>query len=185
MRLPLRPARVVRGTIAALLLLAIGACQEIRLVTPYDEQLDTGLTEYSEKLNGFLALMPSKFGTPAGVVSANEEFYAERTGQITALLTRAEARDIGKGCLLSNEIRTILRGRVPAEIAPAAQNEEGTSEGCTVILLQNIKSQLPDMKEVHEVSGGINTDLAKSLGDIMNQAIRAAQALEQIKRTGE
>ena len=185
------------ASVTAVWLLA--ACAGVTLVAPYDEQIDKGLSAYNEDLVSFVANMAFKFGTQAGTYQQNEGFYAKQTGVLQTLILRAEAQDPGKGCLMAGKAVALLGDRIPAGIKPQAGQTAGSTAGCTVRMLQNIKLQLDALRTVHQVEKvvslakdgkpevkmtGINMAEAKSILDGTSRAVRAVLAVEIMKKQG-
>ncbi len=192
-----RFAQTVATPLAAVWLLA--ACSGVTLVAPYDEQIDRGLSAYNEELVSFVANMSFKFGTQAGTYKENEDFYARQTGVLQTLILRAEAQDPGKGCLMAGKAVALLGDRIPDLVKPQAGQTTGSTAGCTVQMLQNIKLQLDALQTVHQVEKvvslakggkpevkmtGIKTVEAKSILDGTSRAVRAVLAVEMMKKQG-
>lgn len=168
-----------------LFVLALSACSTVTLISPYDEKLEAGVTQYAQDLSSFLVKMQAANGTAAGKYENNIDFYATQTGLLDGLILRAEAQDTGVGCLLTGKAIKILGDKLPAALRPKPGQTTGTPEGCSLMMVKNIKAQLGIIANIHKAMGGLNADAAKSVEDITMQAIRAVLTVEMLKKKGE
>lgn len=193
-----RLVQALIAPLAAVVLLA--ACGSVTLVAPYDAEIEKRLSTYNEDLVTFVANMSFKYGTHAGTYSENEGFYAQQTGVLQTLILRAEAQDPGKGCLMAGKATELLGARLPGIVSPQSTQATGSTSGCTVKMLQNIKLQLDALRTVHQVKKvvrkaqggqpavemtGIKTTEAVSIIDGTSRAVRAVLAVELLKKKGE
>lgn len=165
-------------------LLLLSGCMSVTLVTPYDAQIDTGMTRYAQDLETFMAKMVALNGKPQGTYQKNIDFYATQTGRLGGLILRAEAQDVGSGCLLSDRAIKYLGKEIPASLKPMADKSQGTSDGCTVQMLKNIRTQLGLLSKLQKAMGGFNQAAAISALKISTQGIRAVLVVEMLKRKG-
>jgi hypothetical protein len=77
--------------LAVFLVLPFG-CGPVRLVSPYDEQLDKGTSDVHTEIAQFVAKMAIAAGKPEGTYEANANFYAELSGKVSTLKLRAAAQ---------------------------------------------------------------------------------------------
>ncbi|MBL4615632.1 MAG: hypothetical protein JKY27_12260 [Magnetovibrio sp.] len=168
--------------VAALLLL--GGCLSVTLVAPYDAQIDNGMTRYAQDLETFIAKMVAVNGQPQGTYQKNIDFYAEQSGRLGGLILRAQAQDPGHGCLLADKTLKILGKQIPAAVKPVAGARGGTAEGCTVMMIQNVKKQLALLAKLQKAIGGLNQATAIDVLNVSTQGIRAVLAVEILKKKG-
>jgi len=68
-------------------------CGQVRLVSPYDEQIDAGTSEAHTEIAQFVARMAIVAGSDKGTYASNADFYAGVTAKVSTLKLRAAARD--------------------------------------------------------------------------------------------
>lgn len=78
--------------LVVLLALPLG-CGQVRLVSPYDDQIDAGTTEAHTEIAKFVAKMAIAAGSPRGTYESNADFYADVTAKVSTLKLRAAAQD--------------------------------------------------------------------------------------------
>ena len=83
-----KPTLAVFAWVAALFLLASCA---VRLVSPYDETMDRGISNFHEKVTAFVVKMESVAGRPEGTYDANKDAYADLRASVVTLRMRAAA----------------------------------------------------------------------------------------------
>jgi hypothetical protein len=81
----------VRRLMLLVVLVAVGACTTVRLVSEYDDITDKSATEMQHRVDFFLLRMESAAGTPAGRYSANSATYDSLQSDADALHVRASA----------------------------------------------------------------------------------------------
>ena len=74
-----------------LLTLQLG-CGPVRLVSPYDEQIDSGTSQAHTEIAEFVAKMALVAGKPGGTYESDANFYAELTAKVSTLKLRAAAQ---------------------------------------------------------------------------------------------
>jgi hypothetical protein len=177
------------------------ACGTVRLVSPYDEVIDSGLAEYRLAINTFVRDMGDLSGTAEGTYEANQTRYNEFDSKIDLLVNRAAMNGGGKGCKLTGKLTerivTVMGDQIPADLTPAAQTDEGNSLGCTHRLLVLIQTQLGTLEQIHKDTdkcrppdGGAEVSClrpatSKTAIAITNQSIDAAWVVEMAKKQGE
>jgi hypothetical protein len=72
------------------LFLALG-CGPVRLISPYDELIDQGVTDFHTKVSTFVGKMMTLSGKPEGTYDANTAAYPELTADLSTLKLRAHA----------------------------------------------------------------------------------------------
>lgn len=133
----------------------LAACAPVQLVTPYDETIYNGLTEYKAELNLHVKNMADLAGTPAGTYEANQLKYNAMETQLELMIDRARSQSTGLGCRLSDElterVASHLREQAPPELVAAAPAGDagGDTYGCTEILLGKVRQQLDFLQLIH------------------------------------
>ncbi len=107
----LSAVRAVMAPLMALFLLS--ACSGVTLVSPYDERIEIGISEYNQDLLSFVTLMEARFGTEGGIYAKNEAFYANQGGVLDTLIMRAEIQDPGHGCAVSGKAIALISKKIP------------------------------------------------------------------------
>ena len=84
--------RMIRIQVAflALLLVALGGCS-IKLIAPYDETIDNGITALQKKTEGFLLGLESNNSFPACSYKKNMQFYLDSKVDLSSIKVRAAA----------------------------------------------------------------------------------------------
>jgi hypothetical protein len=188
--------------VATAALLSLAACTTVRIVSPYDEVIDTGLREYRESINVFAKNMADRAGTDTGTYESNKATYNELEVKIDLLIDRAEFSGGGRGCRLTqritNRIVDVAGDAIPAQLRPDGQSEHGNSLGCTHRLLELVGAQLGLIETSHEKTDRcksveepdgpeiscLRPATAKTALDITNQSINAAWVVEMAKKEG-
>ncbi len=129
------------------------ACTAVQLVSPYDEVIYNGVTEYKDLLNRHVKDMADLGGTVKGTYEANKLKYNELETLIESLIDRATMQSTGGGCslspALSEKIQSYLRDKTPGELANAPTSENANPYGCTERLLVLVKVQLTTLEQIH------------------------------------
>ena len=172
---------------------------KVQIVTPYDQVIDNGLSEYKEELNIFVKNMADSGGTEEGTFELNKQTYNELETQIELLIDRAKIQSTGS-CKLSTELTSkvvdIMNDNIPIELTNVKTHKDGNSFGCTEKLLVLIKKQLDFLKEIHSTTDKCKNEqneniscvrpaTAKSVLDISNQSINAAWVVETAKKSSK
>lgn len=170
-------------------------CTSMRFVSPYDEVLDKGVTEFAEQLNTHVKNMANLGGKPEGTFDANVSTYNALSSKLDLLIDRAATESSGSGCKLEGKIMEKVKKRFGGAIPPELTGVASASgSGCSERLLENVKTQLQAIEDIHKSidkcpdAKGISclrAATAKSALDITNQSIRAVLVVEDAKRKGE
>lgn len=64
-------------------------CGPVRLVSPYDQLIDQGITDFHTKLATFIGKVVPLAGKPEGSYEANKDAYPEFAAQLSTLKLRA------------------------------------------------------------------------------------------------
>lgn len=180
------------------LLFIFNSCT-VRLVSPYDEVIDEGLSEYKEMLNNFVKDMIDFGGTLEGTYEENRDKYNKMETKIDLLIDRASLYSTGSCKLVdkvTEQLSEKMKDKMPEILKETSQQEGGNSYGCTEKLLRLIKDQLVLLETIHSTtdkcpdgSGNNISCIRKATGplalDISNQSINAAWIVETAKKTGK
>jgi hypothetical protein len=186
--------------LSALVLFALASCLgTFRLVTPYDEVLDYGLSDYRERLNAFARDVADKAGKPEGTFDANKPRYNELESKVDGLVARARLQGGMHACRLPagvlQEVLALAGAELPPEVKRDPPPADGNAFGCTVRLLELVHAQLGLLMQIHaqtdKCAGADGTSLsclrpatAQTALRISNQSIDAALIVETAKRKG-
>lgn len=129
------------------------ACTTVRLVSPYDEVIYNGVSEYKDLLNRHVKDMADLGGTLEGTYEANKLKYNELEIKIESLIDRANLQSAGSGCSLSpalaKNIKRQLGDKTPVELSAAPESANANTYGCTQQLLNLVKRQLTALEDIH------------------------------------
>lgn len=64
-------------------------CQPVRLVSPYDQVIDEGVTQFHTDITAFVGKMVLLAGKPEGTYDANKASYPELSAKLSSLTLRA------------------------------------------------------------------------------------------------
>lgn len=190
-----RCAGATKIAIATLLIGALYGCA-VHLVSDYDDQIDTGLSQLNTDVTAFVNKMIADAGQPAGTYDANKDFYTTEEAKIDTIIVRAEAHKVLKSCPSSDAIKAAVAATFPkappaaspipipdvaSVIAQIPQND------CSVVLLTLVKQGLEQLQTFHaaQAAKGIpaaahDPILVGGLGSLIHAAI----TVEVAKKTG-
>lgn len=175
----------VRGVVLPLAaLLVLSACAATGLTSAYDPAIDKGMTQYAVDLEEHLVLEVLQKEQPGYVYKQDLPFFAKQKARLGGLIMRAEASDPGKGCALSDKAVEYFGDKLPSELGSALKNYNPDGDGCTVIMLKNVRAQLDKIALLEKTMKGLNQAAATDAMNISSQAIRAVLSLEALKKKG-
>jgi hypothetical protein len=175
---------VVRLTIAVLLVTA--ASCTVHIVSDYDDQIDSGLSQLNTDTTAFVTKMTAAAGTPAGTYDQNKQFYIIEEAKIDTLVARSEAHKALNSCPSTQLVSSALSAAVPSsDVAKYA--DKIPKDDCSVVLLQLVKQGFVDLETFHkeQASAGIPASAKDPIlvGGV-GALIRAAMTVEIAKKTG-
>ena len=88
----------------------VSACGTIRLVSDYDDVIDKGVTDFTEKLGAHVKNMGELAGKPDGTYDATLKTYNELDSKLDTLIARASNGADGKGCKLQGDVLVKIKG---------------------------------------------------------------------------
>ena len=176
-----------RRTTAIALIAGLGlaACAP-QLVSDYDDQIDTGLSQLNTDVAAFVARMNALAGTQAGTYAANQDFYINEEAKIDTLIVRAQAHRALNSCPSVGMTASVLAktaGGSDAQKYIAAIPQDD----CSVVLLQELRAAFVDLQTFHQANGigGIPAQAdARILNGGIGTLIRAGITVEIAKKTG-
>jgi hypothetical protein len=131
----------------------LGACA-IRLVTPYDEVIDSGLMSFNEAFLQFMAEIKENVPGENASYASNTSFYNAQQAAVGTLVQRSRASDPGGTCA-STAVTLDAVQRVDSIVLPEdAKTQPQPAGSCTTILLGNIQEQLADTACFHQAIYG-------------------------------
>lgn len=129
----------------------LGGCT-VKLVSDYDEQIDSGATTILSDTTSFIKKMNNTAGSPAGDYDHNKDFYADEHGKVVALEARANAIKV-----LGNCPATSVAARVAKEFGARDQViaylEQAPADDCLVIELKQLDAAITDLENFHMAQG--------------------------------
>jgi hypothetical protein len=173
--------------VASVLLLS--ACA-VQLISPYDETVDRGVTQFYEEFLGFVTDMNRKARKPDGTYARNMGFYDKWNPKLTALADRALAADPAGTCAGTETFGGFIREGLGRYAEAMSRTPPGTDAGlagdCTARLLRLLHLQLADFAEFHQAQGeiGIPGD-ARAPVALVGITTRAVLYTELAKRNGK
>ena len=137
------------AAMAACVLLA--ACQ-VKLVSDYDEQIDTGLSRMNTEITAFVDKMISEAGTPQGTWAANKDFYFQEEAEADTLIARAEAHAVLHTCPSTKAIASAVTAMSPSTEVMNYVNQY-PQDDCSVILMKLIRDAIANLEKFHQEQG--------------------------------
>ena len=173
----------------------LSACT-IRLVSDYDEVIDKGVTEFTEKLGAHVKNMGELAGKSEGTYEATLKIYIELDSKLDTLIARASNGSDGKECKLQSEvlvkIKSLLGNQAPSHLQEDSDASLATANACNSLLLVLVKQQLGDIREIHKATDkcGPKGDIsclrpatAKTALEIAMQSANAVSIVESAKKS--
>ena len=149
-----RRVRWLHALCALLVAAVIGGCT-IRLISDYDEAIDTKASELQKGMDAFLTHLEKPPGTMSATYGANKTFYATYAVDVRSLMVRAQAHP--KNELSVQQYKLLLDSL--GELEKAHQGEAG-----------------------HEDDGTIPKEAIPTFRDLFNQSWAAIIRLEVAKK---
>jgi hypothetical protein len=174
-----------------LLVTVLSACGPIRLVSDYDEVIDKGIAEFTEQLGAHVKNMAELAGKPEGTYGSTFKTYNALDSKLDTLIFRARNGSDGKGCKLQSgllsKVQVLLKEKIPPTIKEGADATSGSANECSSRLLDLVKLQLADIREIHEKVDKCGPQLDTSClrpatsKDALSIAIQAANAVSVVE----
>ncbi len=138
------------GVVGVALGSAAAGCQEVVILSPYDAMIESRLQDYREDLNTLVKRAANGQGTESGTFESSQDSYAALEARIEGLVDRASLQDQGIGCKLDDETWARIKAQLSkASGLPAANPATGDNSGCVVMMLNNVRQNLADLKSIH------------------------------------
>ena len=178
---------LLKTLLALVLAVTATACASVQLVSPYDEQIDRGLTELYAETSSFVDRMIALRGQPEGgfTFPANQQFYSDSMGKIDSFIARAEGHQAMGNCP-----STRLMARVLTSVPEQVRNQLGTMpEGsCNIVVLRLLKGAFGDLRDLHRAQGAAGIP-EQARGPILDGGLgslfRTAIMIEVAKRQSQ
>lgn len=177
-------ARLQGLLIPLVAVLVLNACTATGMVSAYDPAIEQGIAQYAVNLEEHLVLQVLEKEQPGYVYKQDLSFYAKQKARLGGLVMRAEAADPGKGCAISDAAVKYFGDKLPSQLGTAMKDYNPSGDGCTVVLLKNVRTQLDQIALLEKTMNGLNQAAATDALKISSQAIRAVLALEALKKKG-
>lgn len=173
----------------------VSACGTIRLVSDYDEVIDKGIAEFTERLGAHVKNMGELAGKPDGTYDATLKIYNELDSKLDTLISRAENGADGKGCKLQGDvfvkIKRLLKSKTPPQLQEGTDATPATANACSSHLLVLVKQQLGDIREIHKTTDKCGSPsisclrpaTAETVLAIATQSANAVAIVETAKKT--
>jgi hypothetical protein len=188
--------RFTRLSIAAALFGVLCSCA-IHLVSDYDDQIDTGLSQLNTDVTAFVNKMIANAGQPAGVYDSNKDFYTTEEARVETLIVRAEAHKVLNSCPSTDAIKAAVTAAFPKAGAPASSPiplpdvasvlAQIPKDDCSVVLLTLVKQGVGQLETFHMAQGSKGIPAAAHdpiLVGGLGSLIHAAITVEVAKKTG-
>jgi len=184
------------GLVFALLLST--ACT-VHLVSDYDDQIDSGLTQANTDITAFVNKMVDASGTPAGQYSQNKDFYTSESAKLSSIRVRAEAHRALNSCPTTVVVKYAVISSMPQQPAngpiPMLTAQQVIAklpeDDCGVVLISLIQDAFGDLQSFHIAQGtkGIPASardpiLTGGLGSLIRSAIEVEVATKSGKSAG-
>lgn len=176
----------------------LAGCGGTSLVVPYDQRVESTVSEFDEAFREFVAKRQREARTAAGEFSRHTDFYDKWSAKLGALRNYAVARAPTASCKGSETFSGVLaRGISAIETEAAASHvnaasdsgagevgrEEAPQGSCTARLLRLLELQFKDFEAFHKAQGSIGLDpRQRAPGELMDVVIRAVLQVEIAKR---
>lgn len=173
----------------------VSACGTIRLVSEYDEVVDKGVADFTEKLGAHVKNMGELAGKPEGTYDATLKIYNELDSKLDTLIARATNGSDGKGCKLQGDvlvkIKGLLQGQTPPQLQEGSDATPATANACSSRLLVLVKQRLGDIREIHKTTDKcglqniscLRPATAENALAIATQSSNAVAVVETAKKT--
>lgn len=186
--------RIATIGLVGALLLSLAACT-VRLVSDYDDQIDSGLTQANTDITAFVNKMADAAGTPDGTYSKNKDFYTTEKAKLSTIRVRAEAHRALNICpttaVIKYAITTNMPQQPPSGPGPGMTAQEVLAklpqDDCEVVLISLIQDAFGDLETFHMAQGpkGIPPSardpiLVGGVGSLIHSAIQ----VEIAKKSG-
>jgi hypothetical protein len=187
----------LRSSLISLAALSLTGCLTVKVISDYDDQIDSGVTQVLADTTAFVNKMTPLAGTTPGTYEQNKDFYSTEEGKISALEARADAHKIFNICpttgLISKAIQGV--GSMKAIASNSQTQAKFTAYGasiksgeCEVVMLDQLYQEMEDLKGFHQAQGalGIPPQAADPIlvGGI-GATVRMVIAVEEAKKAGQ
>ena len=169
--------------VAALLLTAC----TVKLVSDYDDQIDSGLTQLNTDVTAFVNKMIQAANTPAGTWANNKDFYTTQEAKVDTLIVRAEAHKALNSCPSTGVVAAAVKAAAPTSEA-TKYIDKIPQDDCSVVLLKLVKQGVVDLETFHKAQGSAGIPAAAHdplLVGGVGSLIHSAITVEIAKKSGQ
>ncbi len=171
----------------------------VQLVSDYDDQIDSGLTQANTDITAFVTKMGQAAGTPAGEYAQNKDFYPTEAAKLSSIRVRAEAHRALHSCPTTAVIKSAVMSQLPQQpvsgptstLTPQQVIDKIPQDDCGVLLIVLIQDAFGDLQAFHQAQGarGIPASatgpiLSGGLGSLLHSAIQVEIAKKAGTTTG-
>ena len=180
------------------LLLSLTACT-VHLVSDYDDQINSGLTQANTDITAFVDKMTGAAGTPDGTYNNNKDFYTLEKARLSSIRVPAEAHRALNSCpttvVIKDAITTSMPQQPPSGPIPAMTPQQVLArlpqDDCEVVLISLIQDAFGDLETFHMAQGqkGIPPSardpiLVGGVGSLIHSGIQVEIAMKSGKYPG-
>jgi hypothetical protein len=168
-----------------MLLVPMTACS-VRLIQPYDDAIETGVTDFYEEFLRFTTTV----GRTRGTFADNRAFYDWWQPRLTTLTARAVAANPSGRCPSTETYGGLLPQGVTAArsaATPAGVRVDSAAAGdCTAQLLQLLEEQFADFAKFHDAQGALGLPPeARAPRELVLTSVRAVLYMELARKQGK
>jgi len=176
-----RPAMWV---LVLMLLVPLTGCS-VRLIQPYDDAIEKGVTDFYEEFLRFTTTT----GRSRGTYADNRGFYDKWQPKLTTLTARAMSANPSGRCPSTETYGGLFPQGVAAArsaATPASVRIDSTPIGdCTAQLLQLLEDQFADFAKFHEAQGSLGLPPeARAPRELVLTSVRAVFYVELARKQG-
>ena len=124
----------------------------VHLVSDYDAQTDSDLSQLNTDLTAFVNKMIGAAGTPQGTYAANRDFYLTQEAKVDTLIVRAQAYKSLNSCPSTQLAAKAVSAAVPSSDI-SKYLDQMPKDDCSVVLLQLVKGGYIDLETFHQAQG--------------------------------
>jgi hypothetical protein len=175
------------GALVVLLIGSMVAGCTVKLVSDYDDQIDSGLSQLNTDITAFVNKMIDAAGTPAGTWASNKDFYIEEDAKLDTMIARAEAHKALNSCPSTQAVAAAIGKTVP-QSAVAKYVDQIPQDDCMVTLLKLIEQGVGDVETFHKAQGNAGIPAAAHdplLVGGVGSLIRSAMTVELALKSGQ
>lgn len=133
----------------------------VSLVSDYDDQIDSTLSDLNTETTAFVNKMISEANTPAGTYDSNKDFYQNEEAKVDTLIARAEAHQVLNNCPSTAIVKTAVDAAMShagSQSGPIASSADSylksiPAADCEVQLFTILRQTYTDLEAFHRAQG--------------------------------